>query len=155
MSFDVFLVAPEEEMPAEEAARALALALHAIGAALHGDELHLHDGRWIEFYGSGPGSGGMFALRGLDRSVAEAIYAVAEATSCFIVAAGGSKVAFRTPGNTKSPPEELFPQEVVEGPDELLAGLSDGHADWTAYRDQVVQSPPPAAEARLPFQTLR
>ena len=143
MSFDVFLVAPKEEMPAEDAVHALTSAFQAIGAAQHGDEIQMRNGRWLEFYGGAEGNGGMFALRGLDRDVAEVVFTAADAMNCFIVPAGSSGVAFRTPGNAMAPPDDFLPEEVATGPDELLARLTGNHDDWAAYRDQVLQSPPP------------
>lgn len=117
-------------------------ALAKLGAAgsVASEEILTHDGMVAELYASG-GDGAMFALRGFSQSLADVIFAVADATACFIVAADEDPKAFRTPSNDGEAPtteEDGFPPIIAIASAKALAeALSDDFESWSDYRDQV------------------
>ena len=91
----------------------------------------------------------MFALRGFSPSIAEAIFAVADATSCFILSAAEVATPLRTPANAGD--LVMDPDEAAEFPPPLpiadaaalmtIMGVDfDG---WSHYRDQIQAAPQP------------
>jgi hypothetical protein len=142
MSFDVHLIASSTS-PAPAAFEALVdAALAHVGAtgSVASEEILTHDGMVAELYASG-GDGAMFALRGFSQSLADVIFAVAEATACFIVAADENPKAFRTPSNGGEAPtteEDGFPPIVaIASATALAEALGNDFGSWSDYRDQI------------------
>lgn len=152
MSFDVHLFA-SSKTPEPEAFKPLtSRVLQALGATggLEDGNITLSDGAEFELFAGG-GGGAMFALRGLTPSIAEAIFAVAEATGCFIFA--DSDGFLRTPTNDGDLPDgaEDMAVETVETAGALFQSLSGGFSVWADYRDRIVSSEPqPILEASEP-----
>ena len=92
----------------------------------------------------------MISMRGFSPSVAEVIFAIADATACFIIVADETPQAFRTPHNTGEPPHtesDGFPEiRPVDDGLTLAKLMSDDFWDWSDWRDQlttVANSNPP------------
>lgn len=149
MSFDVFLV-PSSATPdgGGEARAATERALTACGAHWGGSDdadIVLTTGEEIEFYGANDQNpGAMFALRGaLSSQLAQVIFAVADATRCFITAPLEQPRLLRTPGNkgqlSAEDAEEVGTELIVEIADAagLVAELSGGLGAWVDYAAAV------------------
>ena len=159
MSFDVHLV-PSSATPDGSAARtATDAALKLCGARrAHPDQdLVLHTGEEVEFYGADDDPGGMFALRGvLTPELAQVIFEIADATACFVIAADEGRAVLRTPSNTGEPllddeddldeDEEAWAVVPVADATELCERLMGGFTQWSDYRDHLFEAPSPADE---------
>jgi hypothetical protein len=150
MSFDVHLLASTSSPPPGAFEAKVDAVLRALGAegGVAEEGLRTHDGLEAELYAAG-GGGAMFALRGFSPSMAEAIFAVADATSCFILSAAEVATPLRTPANAGD--LAMNPEEAAEFPPPLpiadaaalmaiMAGDFDG---WSRYRDQIQAAPKP------------
>lgn len=138
MSFDVWLVPPDEAMSEEGARTAIDRALAEFGADLVDDEIAFRDGSYLTFYGE-PFPGGYFSFRHLDARISAVIFAVADATGCFIVL---SEPPFlRTPSNRSPMPagfDETFEPVDVPDADDLLRRMEVRFLEWSDYRNQIV-----------------
>lgn len=143
MSFDVFLIPSSATPNATSWAKCVSQVLADAGAKTSGDgvDVTLPDGASFELHASGS-PGAMFALRGFAPSICEAVYRLADATSCFIVPSGGTDAALRTPGNSGEPPpgEGFPPIERVDSAAQLTTRLAPDFGNWSDFRDQVVSS---------------
>ncbi|MDO9222601.1 MAG: hypothetical protein Q7U20_02700 [Caulobacter sp.] len=151
MSFDVFLIESSVTPGEVEFARSINAALASVGArrAEEGGELIITADGEFELFGT------MAALRGLSPGIAGALFAMAEATSTFLVPASEEGVALRTPGNSGDAPEDFLPIVEIADPDALLRQLSGGVETWSAYRDQVIANPvPPSPPKKSWFARL-
>jgi hypothetical protein len=147
MSFDVHLVASTSSPPPGVFEAKVDAALQALGAqgGVANETFRTHDGLETELYATG-GGGAMFALRGLSLSMADAIFAVAEATACFILPPAEVLTPLRTPSNIGSPSvrDEEFPPPIpIADSAALMAVLNDGFDGWSRFRDQAVAAPLP------------
>ena len=142
MSFDVFLIASSASPDGAQARVATDRALAACGArrGRHGEfDFMLANGGGQEFYGEDDDTaGGMFALRGISPEVVHLIFAIADATRCFIIFPGEEPVALRTPSNDgELVGAEDLPIERITSPRALADRLGEPFGDWAAYAQSI------------------
>jgi len=144
MSFDVFLI-PSSETPDEPVFQSRAsAACEGIGATWLDDGVRFANGGSVEVYGGDEG-GVMFALRAFAPAIVELIYAVADATSCFIMWEGDMH---RTPGNEGAlPGGNDVPFELVSSWQELGERIAPDFGDWSSFAAEArVMINPPGSE---------
>jgi hypothetical protein len=154
MSFDVFFVSLEPPAPVaavraqiEEAVRSVGGQLRREGGAAPGDVVEAKGGSNFEWYGPNPArqndkGGGMAALRGLNLSICQCLFAIAMRTDWVIVAAATHSRTVRAKGSRELPLYEGMPELLeVENPEELCRFLDGGYEAWKTYRDQIIKSP--------------
>lgn len=142
MSFDVFLIASSTSPDGAQARVATDRALAACGArrGRHGEfDFMLANGGGQEFYGEDDDTaGGMFALRGISPEVVQLIFAIADATRCFIIFPGEEPVALRTPSNDgELVGAEDLPIERIADAQALAKRLGDPFGDWADYAGSI------------------
>jgi hypothetical protein len=143
MSFDVFLIASSASPAGHDLRVATDRALASCGArrGRRGEsDIVLASGGDQEFFDADDGeAGGMFALRGLHGEISEMIFAVADATRCFIIFPSNEEpVALRTPSNTGIlVGGEDMPVERVVSPRDLGARLAKPFGGWADYADSL------------------
>jgi len=143
VSFDVHLIGSSTSPPAGEFEARVDAALQALDAvgSVESEDICTHDGWGFELYAAG-GGGAMFSLRGFSPSIAQIVFAIAEATSCFVLSPDGELKAFRTPSNLGDPPameDEGSPVILPVSSDEELARfLAFGFDSWADFRDRAI-----------------
>ncbi len=151
MSFDVHLIASTLSPPPGAFEAKVDAALQALGAEgrVVDQMFRARDGSEAELYAAG-GGGAMFALRGFSPSMAEAVFAIAEVTSCFITWSAADALLLRTPSNLGETPDDDLPVPLlVDDAAALMTLLTDGFDGWSRFRDQVVAAPPPRKKSWL------
>ncbi len=134
MSFDVFLI-PSGETPSGAAFQSRAsAACESVGATWIDGGVSFENGGFVEVFGGDEG-GGMFALRGFAPAIVEVIYAVADATSCFITWQGD---LHRTPGNGGVlPGDSDVTYEPVSSWQELGEKIAPEFGNWRSFASGV------------------
>jgi hypothetical protein len=157
MSFSVFLIESSASPPTEVFAAHADAALtkiRATGSVTRGDVV-TNDGWSVGVY-CDRGQGGMVKLQSLTLSIAELIFAVADATCCYIVSEDNGTVALRTHGNVgtlamSADDEDKLKIVDIENPTALEAKLSEPFGAWSGYRDQILKPDASASPSSSSF----
>jgi hypothetical protein len=135
VSFDVYLIASSATPPSPEFHRDVRAAVGSAGGSIasDGELVTGPDGFQFEMYG-----GDAFMLTDLTPAVCKIVFAAAQRTNAYIVAAGGGDLpTLRTAGNQGRPPRGLSPIQVVADPKSLCVKLGKGFDVWRGYAEQV------------------
>lgn len=135
MSFDIYLVASTATPPPPAFHRDVRAAVGAAGGriASDGELVTGPDGFQFEMYG-----GDAFMVTDLPPSVCKIVFAAAQRTNAYIVAAGGGELPTLEVAGTKGrPPGGLAPIQIVADPGALCAKLSKGFQVWSNYAGYV------------------